>query len=421
MGEKTIVQAKEVETVSTLRSIFKLAGVGEIATTAAPLLGGGSASAVVSTVDVAPIIPPQIANRASAPLPNIDFPMTGGSLFARACKAKGVAAMFCCPGNYEVIHAINNHGIPSFSGRNEGAMASPADAFIWATGEIAVCSGTEGPGFLNMIGGLAGAYLSHSPMLFVASSKSFNEEGTQSGIQLMYQQSVPEGIKKYGKLTQPERLARSSMRPTSSRRWVRISQMRLARAVGVRLGAGPQAAHKEHPVLAITGDASFGYSGMEIETMAKYRLPVVNIVYNNNSWGAWYGQRDEPAQDHLHLFQENPRYDRMAEALGGHGEFLTAPDQFLPALQRACDIAAESNCQAKKEFWLRDQYAPGFLGKVEPGVMPTTNQGSAIRRHVQTRGHHEPSECNPDRHPKLLAKRSIPPPAQAGKWNRLPI
>jgi acetolactate synthase I/II/III large subunit len=146
-------------------------------------------------------------------------------------------------------------------------------------------------------------------------------------------------------------------------------------AVGVRLGAGAQAAHRGHPIIAITGDAGFGYSGMEIETMAKYRLPVVNIVYNNNSWGTWYGQRSEPAQEHLHLFQENLRYDRMAAALGGHGEYVTTPDQFLPALQRAYDIAAREgipsviNCQAKKEFWLRDQYAPGFLGKVEPGVM----------------------------------------------------
>src|SRR5690606_4076849 len=146
-------------------------------------------------------------------------------------------------------------------------------------------------------------------------------------------------------------------------------------AVGVQIGAGVQAGHRGAPVIAITGDAGFGFTGMEVETQAKYRLPVVNIVYNNNSWGTWYGQRDQPAQEHLHLFQENLRYDKIAEALGGHGEYVTTPDQFLPALQRAYDIAARDgipsviNCQAKKEFWLRNEYPPGFLGKSEPGVM----------------------------------------------------
>ena len=46
-----------------------------------------------------------------------------------------------------------------------------------------------------------------------------------------------------------------------------------------------------------------------------------------------------------------------------------------PALERAYQVALDEsrpsiiNVQAKKEFWLRDQYPPGFLGKIEPGVM----------------------------------------------------
>ena len=64
----------------------------------------------------------------------------------------------------------------------------------------------------------------------------------------------------------------------------------------------------------------------------------------------------------------------LADALGGHGEYVQTPDQFLPALQRAYDIAKNQgipsviNCQAKKEYWLREQYQPGFLGKTEPGI-----------------------------------------------------
>ena len=45
------------------------------------------------------------------------FPMTGAEVFARACKEEGVAALFCCPGNYTIIHALASAGIPAFGGR----------------------------------------------------------------------------------------------------------------------------------------------------------------------------------------------------------------------------------------------------------------------------------------------------------------
>ena len=146
-------------------------------------------------------------------------------------------------------------------------------------------------------------------------------------------------------------------------------------AAAVRQGTGPQADYQGHPVIAITGDAGFGYTGMEMETLSKYRLPAVVIVYNNNAWGTWNGQVNNTVGLPVHLFQENIRYDKMGEALGAHGEYVTRPSEFRPALERAYQVALDEsrpsvvNVQAKKEFWLRDQYAPGFLGKIEPGVM----------------------------------------------------
>ncbi len=146
-------------------------------------------------------------------------------------------------------------------------------------------------------------------------------------------------------------------------------------AAAVRQGAGVQAAYKGHPVVCVTGDAGFGYSGMEIETMAKYRMPAIIIVYNNNAWGTWYPQADEVHNAPIHLFQENLRYDKMAEALGGRGEYVTRPQDFLVALERAWNTATTQslpvviNCQGRKEFWLRSKTSPGFLGKVEPGCM----------------------------------------------------
>ncbi|WP_162783573.1 thiamine pyrophosphate-binding protein [Devosia naphthalenivorans] len=623
---------------------YAAAGAGAAATSAGM---AGNAAAQEAEAEVAPTVPAEIADRNAAPLPKIEFPMTGANLFGRACAAEGVAALFCCPGNYNIIHAIADQGIPSYSGRHEGAMTSAADAFIRATGELAVASGTEGPGFTNMISGLAAANSSRTPLLLVASNMRVSMDDTESAIQVMQQQPLTTGIKKYGKrLITPERLAeyvgytfrqlktgipgpvhidftaevsnheikseaelgyygdsglyRTDSRPAPSTtdltkaidlinasqrpmivastgvfyskawdalmslaekaqipvvesgptmgkfphnhplsasaapdalpsadlvilvgqycmpsageyafgpeaKYIRIqpealdigrnmpinvgivaceklalealadmvrktdraswiNEIAAARksfqaqndeyyrigsgytdavhpaviakelgdflyrgelapeqttvvaggfgiarytrryleahrpgqvingayqfgsigpdvayavgvGAGVQQGAGVQASVKGSPIINITGDAGFGFTGMELETQAKYRLPVVNIVYNNNSWGTWYSSRDLPRGAQLHLFQENLRYDKVAEGLGAHGEYVQTPDQFLPALKRAYEIAAEEgipsviNCQAKKEFWIREQYEPGFLGKVEPGVM----------------------------------------------------
>lgn len=144
-------------------------------------------------------------------------------------------------------------------------------------------------------------------------------------------------------------------------------------AAAVQQGVGPQAPYQGTPVIAITGDAGFAYSGMEVETLSKYKFPAIIIVYNNNAWGVWGQGPGKPL--HMYLFQENIRYDKVGEALGARGEYVTRPEDFLPALKRSYKLAADEkvstviNCQAKKEFWRRTEYPPGFLGKVEPGCM----------------------------------------------------
>jgi thiamine pyrophosphate-dependent acetolactate synthase large subunit-like protein len=140
-------------------------------------------------------------------------------------------------------------------------------------------------------------------------------------------------------------------------------------AAAVKFGYGCQADFKGHPVVCVTSDAGFGIDGMEIETLSKYRLPVIIIVYNNDCWGTWADFRTfikgKPSEQ-IHLFQERLRYDKVGEALGAHGEYVTRPDDFLPALERCYKIAANDslpsiiNCQGKKEFYLRDHYPPGL-------------------------------------------------------------
>lgn len=614
-------------------------------TVAGALAGPKVASATGAAPAEAPAIrlPDAIPAALSLPAKPASFPMRGSQVFAKVCKDEGLAALFCCPGNYDVINAICDEGIPCFGGRTEGAMCAAADGFIRVTGEIAACSGTEGPGFTNMIMNIAAAAAARTPLLVLASNKRVSEDDTEMGIQTAYQQPTTEGMRKYGKrLIDPNRiyeysayafrqlktgiprpvhldfpaevygskfkdsselryyyesskyrtdakpypdpkriraladLIRASQRPMivsstgvfysrawevlkqvaekadiavvesgvvrgqfsdshrlsastaptalmsadlvifigqysmpnvgeyafspdahyvrinpdaadigrnmpidlgvvsceraalesllealpSVRREAWVAELAAARkkfedenadyyktgltysdavhpaviaqnlsdflyrsdlapeqttvvaggygiarytrrylrayrpgqicngayqygAIGpdcgyafgvsaaVQMGVGPQAPHRSAPVIGITGDAGFAYSGMELETMGKYRIPVVMIVYNNNAWGV----QGSGKAAHMYLFHENLRYDKVAESLGARGEYVTRPEDFLPALKRSYQLAAKEkistviNCQAKREFWQRSQYPPGFLGKVEPGCM----------------------------------------------------
>src|SRR5215470_10565508 len=169
---------------------------------------GEDKATAADTTENRPIkIPDSFAQSAKATLSPAGFPMTGAQVFARLCKEEGLAALFSCPGNYAVVNAIALEGIPTYSGRHEGAMCHAADGFCRVTGEVAAASGTEGPGFTDMINAIAAANAARSPVLVLASNMTIANEDTEAGIQLGYQQPTTEGLKKYGKrLIIPKRI-----------------------------------------------------------------------------------------------------------------------------------------------------------------------------------------------------------------------
>jgi thiamine pyrophosphate-dependent acetolactate synthase large subunit-like protein len=637
---------KEAEPDVSRRRFITKAAIGAGAT-AVSVLGAGKASAAAESSPQPIKVPAEFALASKVPPVKVDFPMTGAQVFARVCKEEGLAALFCCPGNYPVVNAIAQEGIPTYSGRHEGAMCHAADGFCRVTGEVAAASGTEGPGFTDMINAVATANAARSPVLVLASNMSIRNEDTEAGIQLGYQQPNTEGLKKYGKrLITPNRiheygayafrqlrtgvprpvhidfpsevtranfktagdleyyfdktryrtdakphpgpkeinaavdLLKQAQRPIIvssngvfySRAWDALKKLAekaqipvvesgamkgqfsdahplsanaspsalasadvvllvgqycmptigefafgpdakyirvdpcpedigrnlpidvamiscekaaleaLADAVAaakhdawvaeiaaarkkfedeldtfyqkgigytdavhpaviakeltdfmyrgklpkeqttfvsggygiaryvrrwlrgyrpgqilngayqygaigpdigyafgasaaVQNGISVQAPYKGAPVICVTGDAGAGYTIMELETASKYRMPIIVIVYNNNAWGTWTGNSRNPVTLSLHLFQENVRYDKVGEGLGAHGEYVTRPADFRPALERCYQVAVKEsrpsiiNCQAKKEFWVKQQFEPGFLGTVEPGCM----------------------------------------------------
>jgi thiamine pyrophosphate-dependent acetolactate synthase large subunit-like protein len=139
-------------------------------------------------------------------------------------------------------------------------------------------------------------------------------------------------------------------------------------------GAGVQAPYKGNTVVCVTGDAGFGYTAMEIETIALYSMPMVIVVWANNAWGTYSTRYIGTRTEQIHLFQENLRYNLIADALGGAGEYVTTPQDFMPALNRAYKLATAEkipvlvSCQGDNAFWTdKAKYPPGKQGKVEPG------------------------------------------------------
>jgi oxalyl-CoA decarboxylase len=100
-------------------------------------------------------------------------------------------------------------------------------------------------------------------------------------------------------------------------------------AVGAAVTSGTQ-------VVAIEGDSAFGFSGMELETICRYNLPVCTIVFNNN--GVYRGTDVNPtggADVAPTVFVKNARYDKMMEAFGGIGHQATTPEELTSALLEA--------------------------------------------------------------------------------------
>jgi oxalyl-CoA decarboxylase len=102
--------------------------------------------------------------------------------------------------------------------------------------------------------------------------------------------------------------------------------------MGYAIGA---AVESGKPVVALEGDSAFGFSGMEIETICRYNLPVVTVIFNNN--GIYRGDPSGEAPSPTG-FIAGARYERIIEAFGGVGVHVTD----TASLQRAVSDALAS-------------------------------------------------------------------------------
>ena len=107
--------------------------------------------------------------------------------------------------------------------------------------------------------------------------------------------------------------------------------------VGMPFALAAQHTFPDRRVLIIYGDGAFGLNGFEYDTAIRFNLPIVGIVGNDSAWGQMlrpqvgiYGAERKVAVD-----LADTRYDKVVEALGGHGEYCEKPEEIRPALERS--------------------------------------------------------------------------------------
>jgi len=118
------------------------------------------------------------------------------------------------------------------------------------------------------------------------------------------------------------------------------------------------------PVLAVEGDSAFGFSGMEVETICRYNLPICVVVFNND--GIYRGTDvnaagSDPATT---VFVRGARYDKMIEAFGGVGVNATSPDELKRAVNAAIDSGKPTLINAVIDPAAGDE--SGRIGNLNP-------------------------------------------------------
>ena len=109
------------------------------------------------------------------------------------------------------------------------------------------------------------------------------------------------------------------------------------------MGVGPgfaiaaQVANPDKRVIALEGDAAFGFDGLEVEVAVRHKLPITWIVFNNNGIGGGPNSLPEGASYPPNAFVPNARYDKVMEAFGAKGYHAETPQELRAALEESFD------------------------------------------------------------------------------------
>ncbi len=110
--------------------------------------------------------------------------------------------------------------------------------------------------------------------------------------------------------------------------------------VGLGFAIAAAAVHPDKKVVCVEGDSAFGFSGMEVETACRHKLPITFVVINNNGIGQGVSELADPPQPSV--YTPSARYDQVVEAFGGRGYFATNPEEMQKALKEAMECPVPS-------------------------------------------------------------------------------
>jgi acetolactate synthase-1/2/3 large subunit len=135
------------------------------------------------------------------------------------------------------------------------------------------------------------------------------------------------------------------------------------------LGVGTgfcMAIHSVYPnkrILMVNGDGAFGLNGFDFDTFVRFNIPVVSVVGNDRQWGQIIvGQKAMYGKDRIIASElgDNCRYDKVVEGMGGHGEYVTDPNEIRPAIERAFASGKPACVNV-----IMDKEPPGIMGGYE--------------------------------------------------------
>jgi acetolactate synthase-1/2/3 large subunit len=107
--------------------------------------------------------------------------------------------------------------------------------------------------------------------------------------------------------------------------------------VGIPYGIASKLANPDKKVIVTTGDGSFGLTLMEFDTALRHNIPFVVIIGNDRCWGMIHRPFKSKKGETFGCELAHRRYDKIVEAMGGHGEYVEKPADIGPAIQRAFD------------------------------------------------------------------------------------
>jgi acetolactate synthase-1/2/3 large subunit len=117
--------------------------------------------------------------------------------------------------------------------------------------------------------------------------------------------------------------------------------------VGLPFAIGAKVARPDAQVVVLHGDGSYGINANEIDTAVRHNIPILAVISNNGGWTA-DPDKNKPGRNLGYI-----RYDKIAENVGAHGEFVEKPDDIRPALERAWKSAKPAVVNVITDFKAR--------------------------------------------------------------------